>query len=122
MYWEAVAIWKQLDLPNMAAEAEAGLARLELLRDNLENAAKLTDAIWAQAETDSDFSGAELPARIYLTCYQVWHKTADARAETALTRGLKIVARQSDGLNDETARHSLRSNISAHRELLALKK
>ena len=119
-YWEAVAIWEQLEIPNMVAEAKAGLARLALRQQKMDLAGQLVATIWEQAQLDPDFEGAELPVRIYLTCRHVWSETNDVRADEAYRRGLRLLEQQTAGLNDESDRHSLRQNIPAHRDILAL--
>ena len=119
-YWEAVAIWQQLEIPNMVAEARAGLARLAMRRQNMNLAVSMVNIIWEQAQLDPDFEGAELPVRIYLTCQRVWATTADPRADEALRQGLRLLEQQTIGLNDEADRQSLRQNIAAHREILAI--
>lgn len=119
-YWEAVAIWQQLEIPNMVAEAKAGLARLAMRQQNMSLATAMVNAIWAQAQLDADFEGAELPVRIYLTCQRVWSQANDPRADEALRQGLRLLEQQAIGLNDEADRQSLRQNIPAHREILAI--
>ena len=119
-YWEAVAIWQRLEIPNMVAESKAGLARLALRQQNKALAEQLVGEIWSQTEVDPNLDGAELPVRIYLTCYQVFKKMGDARAAQALTTGRDLLAKQSASLDDDVVRSSLRQKIPAHRDILAI--
>ena len=119
-YWEAVAIWQRLEIPNMIAESKAGLARLALKQQNTLLAKQLIEDVWSQIEQDPNLDGAELPVRIYLTCYQLFKQAGDARAAEALAAGREMLETQSSSLDDEAFRQSLRQNIPAHRELLAI--
>jgi tetratricopeptide (TPR) repeat protein len=119
-YWEAVAIWQRLEIPNMVAEAKAGLARLALRQQNEALAKELVGEVWAQIAIDPNLDGAELPVRIYLTCYQVFKKTGNSRAAEALAAGRDLLEKQSAGLDDDDVRSSLRQQIPAHRDILAI--
>ncbi|MCB0018952.1 MAG: tetratricopeptide repeat protein, partial [Anaerolineales bacterium] len=119
-YWEAVAIWQRLEIPNMVAEAKAGLARLALRQQNEALAKELASEVWTQIAVDPNLDGAELPVRIYLTCYQVFKKTGDVRADEALSAGRDLLEKQSTSLNDDDVRNSLRQKIPAHRDILAI--
>ena len=119
-YWEALAIWESLELPGLAAETMAGIARSASIQDNTLLAYSMVEDILAHAEVQPHFDGAELPVRIHLTCYQILKKLDDARAASVLDRGRKLLAELGAGLDDETTRQTLTNNVPAHQEILAI--
>ena len=118
-YWEALAIWEGLELPDMAAESRAGLVRSAVKQDNVELAYQLVEAILEQAKVDPTFGGAELPTRIYLTCYQFLNTQNDPRATAVLTSGQELLESRCANINDEKIVQSLRRNVPTHAALLA---
>jgi tetratricopeptide (TPR) repeat protein len=118
-YWEALAIWNDLNLANLSAEAQAGLARIALRNGTAPLAMHFVEQILAQMERDEALGGSESPVAIYLTCYRVLAKVEDARAAGVLKTGRQLLMARLDGITDESAREAVLRNIPAHRELLA---
>ncbi len=118
-YWQALAIWEALALPALAAETRSGLARVALKKGHTDQAAWFVDDILEHAGKDPGFDGAELPVRIYLTCYQVLAALGDRRAEPVLAAGRSLLAARVDAIADPALQESLRHGVPAHREILA---
>ena len=119
-YWEAIALWQKLEIPNMVAEAQAGLARAARSQGQIAVAQTFVKQILAQAADDPNFEGAELPVRIYLTCYQVLHDQNDPRAAATLAQGRQLLDKLAAGLEDEAVRHSLCHDVPAHHDILTI--
>ncbi len=119
-YWEALAIWHELELPNLAAETRAGLARAAYRQGNLSLALWFVEEILTQTTAAPALTGAEQPVRIYLTCFEILDAHGDRRASACLQAGAGLLQASVDRIADDSLRHSLLHNIPAHQRLQAL--
>lgn len=118
VYWEALAIWDELQLANWSAETLAGMARLKVQEAKLDSAFSLVDEILLTIEEDPELQGVEGPIRVYWTCYQVLEKMGDSRAVPLLQQGYQQLQRLLAEVADSSLKESMQANISAHRKLL----
>ena len=119
-YWTALSIWEALDLPNLATEARAGLARIAQANNAPTLALGFVNTILEQVARDGSLEGVESPAQIFLTCYHILTKANDGRAAGVLRQGHAVLAARLASIEDQTAQEAMRQNIGSHRDLLAL--
>ena len=130
-YRESLALRRELDLPNMATEPLAGLARVCQVQGDLGRAQAHVGEILqhlgfdsAQPTSDREpasgqaLDGTLSPFQIYLTCYRVLEAAQDARAQGILDTAHDLLAARAARINDEKMRRSFLENVAAHRELV----
>jgi len=115
-YTQAMIRYQALGSVALAAEAQAGLARLALDKGDLSQAQKLTEEILAIL-VDYPYAGLDEPFPIYLTCYQVLAATGDARASTVLQTGYHFLQTYSNQITDSTLQRSFLENVPTHSAL-----
>lgn len=71
IYQQALTLRQEMGLPHLAMESLAGLARIALLKEELEQATAYVKQILSYLESNPTLGGTEDPQRIYLTCSQV---------------------------------------------------
>ena len=119
-YWTALALREALALPNQAAEARAGLARIAH-RNNAPGLARgFVEPILAQLARDARLDGAESPVEVLYTCYEVLHKAGDRRAPAVLRQAQDLLQARLASIQDDEARRAMGANIAVHRALLAM--
>ena len=130
-YRESLALRRELDQPNMAAEPLAGLARVCQVQGDLAQAQAHVEEILqhlgfdsAQPTSDREpasgqaLDGTLSPFQIYLTCYRVLEAVQDARAQGILDTAHDLLAARAARISDEKMRRSFLENVAAHRELV----
>jgi hypothetical protein len=117
-YRRALALQRELDLLSQAAESQAGLARLALAGGDVPGALALAEEILAYLQAGS-LDGADAPARVYLTCYQVLRAAGDGRAQATLQAGYDFVQGRAGRIPDPSARRSFLEAVPHNRDLLA---
>jgi tetratricopeptide (TPR) repeat protein len=117
-YWQSLAIWHELNQPNLVAEQRAGVARAKLALSQDAEAVAQVEEILTQLKQDGALEGAESPFRVYLTCYQVLHKVGDNRAEEILETAHTRLQERAQAIVDEPMRHSYLQNVVAHRQII----
>jgi adenylate cyclase len=112
-YRQAVDIRLELDQPNLATEARAGLARLALVAgasvsasgQGLAQARDHVQAILDYLKTGT-LDGALEPFRVYLTCVQVLRAMHDPRAKELLAQAHLLLHRQAVQIPDPVLQHT----------------
>jgi DNA-binding SARP family transcriptional activator len=117
-YQEALDLRRETGQSHLAPEPLAGLARVALLRRDLETALSHVEAILSHLETGS-VDGTDEPLRIYLTCYRVLKANDDRRAQEVLEEAHNLLQERAVKIDDEALRHSFLENVAAHRELVS---
>ncbi len=141
-YQEALHLRRKGGQIHLIAETLAGLARVSLVREELERALARTEEILeilgarsprvdpvgshgGTSPSDSvvvaghDLGGADEPMRVYLTCYRVLRANGDPRAKRVLSLTHDLLQRQAAKIDDEKLRSSFLTNVLVHRETVA---
>jgi len=116
-YGQARVLSREMGLPNRAAEALAGLARVSLRQEDLPQARAHVEEILGYLETGT-LDGTHEPVRVYLTSYRVLRATDDARAEDILEEGYHYLQERAAKISDEEERRSFLENVAANREIV----
>lgn len=119
-YLSAADSLRELGLPHMATEPQAGLARLALAEGNYANALEHVEQILAYLNGGGTLDGTNEPLRVYLTCYQVLHAAGDTRAKDLLETAYALLQEQAAKISDDAMRHSFLYNVPYHREIVAM--
>ncbi len=112
------------DQPHLTMEARAGLARIALGEGDLAAALAQVEAILQflnSANPLNTLVGTQIPALVYLACYEVLLAAGDARATAVLDKGMDFLQERAAGL-DETQRQSFWEVVPPNRKLVAAKK
>jgi class 3 adenylate cyclase/tetratricopeptide (TPR) repeat protein len=115
-YREAIELRAALAQPNLAAEAQAGLARLALDGGDLNAALALAESILAQLD-GRELEGADEPFGVYLSCYQALRAAADARAGDTLAVAYTRLQERAARISDAGARQVFLARVPSHRAL-----
>ncbi len=115
-YRKAVALFHECGSHHMVMEALAGLARVDLARQDLPQACVWVEEILKWLEAHS-LDGTEEPGRVFLTCYQVLWASEDPRAELLLEQGYRFLQERAHKIDDPAVRRGFWENVAAHREM-----
>jgi len=118
-YWQSLALWHELDQPNLAVEQQASLARTHMAQGRQADALTQIDKILTHLKQEDPLEGMESPFRVYLTCYQVLQKCEDPRAQDVLETAHTQLHEKASEIVDEPMRHTYLNNVPAHREIVA---
>ena len=102
---------------HMTTEPLAGLARVYLDQDNLNEAQANVEEILDYLKSHT-IEGTKEPFRIYLTCYQVLKANQDPRAEEILETMNKLLQERASKIDDEDLHNSYLENVAVHREII----
>ena len=117
-YKEAIIAKNELDQILPALDALAGLARLALVQNNLEEAGDRVGEIMEYLE-DHSSDGADEPFLVYLTCYRVLKALEDPRAWNLLQDAYHKLQAQAEQIHDDALRRSFLENVLANQEIVA---
>lgn len=117
-YWQSLAIWHELNQPNLIIEQKAGLARTRLAQGQDREALAQVEEILAHLKENWTLDGVESPFRVYLTCYQVLQKQQDGRAQAILQKAHSRLQEQAAEIVDEPLRYAFLHNVAAHRQII----
>ena len=106
--------WHQWDV-----SARAGLARIALSRDELQEALAHVREILGVVETWPELDGAWDPMRVYGTCYRVLRAVGDLRAKDVLQTAYRLLQGWAAKIDDKTLRRSYLENVPENREIVA---
>ena len=110
-YERCRVIREELNQPNLAAEAIAGLVQIALQTDNLPTMWTWSEKIYSQIENGNTFAGADDPLRVYYACYQAFEKIRDPRFKFVLRKALQLLEAQVSKLQNETERRMYIENV-----------
>jgi len=119
-YWESLAIWHELDQPNLMVESQAGLAEVSLKSGEMVQAQTAVSVILDQLQINPTLDGAESIFSIYLIAYQVLSALKDTRAGDLLQTAHEMLQTRAAAIADEAARTSYLTNVAAHKQIVAL--
>jgi tetratricopeptide (TPR) repeat protein len=118
-YDTARDLWRELGVPNIATEPQAGLARVKLAEGNVEGACAHVEDILTYFAAGGSTDGTDEPLRIHLTCFQVLEAAHDPRADALLTTMHAMLERRAAKITDPDAQRMFRNNIAHNREIAA---
>lgn len=124
-YQRAIAISLEKHWERGVLEAQDGLARVYMARDEIEQALNQVNEILAYIEANtlpegSSFclDGTEEPFRILLTCYQVLKANNDPRADVILSDTYNLLKTRAANISDEYLRGCFLNNVAVNREIV----
>jgi class 3 adenylate cyclase/tetratricopeptide (TPR) repeat protein len=124
-YRHSAELRRELRQHALVQDPQAGLARVALARDRLDEAVLLVEEILAYiAQQGTD--GIDEPALVFLTCFAVLGveearlPATQGRAAQALEAGYQLLMSRAVKINDPALRRSYLRNIPANAELLRL--
>lgn len=118
-YHKAIAIWQMMGQQALVLEIEAGLARVAMAQNRLEQAMAYVEKILAFVEAGHSLDGTEQPFRIYLTCYQLLAAEYDPRAEDVVQKAYQLLQERANKIGDVGRQRSFLQNVPFHREIVA---
>jgi tetratricopeptide (TPR) repeat protein len=118
-YWRSLALWNELEVPNLALESRAGLGGVALRQGQTCQARDHIAAILSLLESGDPLEGTEAPFRIYLTCYRILEANQDPRAEIILQTAARLVQARAANINPPELRCSFLENVAAHRQIMS---
>ncbi len=112
------------DQSHLAAEARAGLARIALDEGDLAAALAQVEAILQFLDSlnpPNTLVGTQIPALVYLACYEVLQADGDGRGTAVLDEGIDFLQERAAGLG-ERQRRAFWEDVPPNRKLAAAKK
>ncbi|MGC9348491.1 MAG: tetratricopeptide repeat protein [Anaerolineae bacterium] len=119
VFEEAIALWRELDLPSRASESLAGLAQIALRRGEPARALDLVERILEHLGDAGALCDAWEPFQVHLTCARVLRANGDPRADDVLTNAYRDLQARAAKIDDQELRRSYLRNVPAHRETVA---
>jgi serine/threonine protein kinase/tetratricopeptide (TPR) repeat protein len=116
VYEQALILREELAQRHLVMECRAGLARVSMAQDNLEQAQRQVNEILHYLETGT-LDGTVDPLRVYLTCYQALRDTEPSHAREILTTAYDLLQERAWQIEDESLRRSYLEDVAAHREI-----
>lgn len=117
-YQAALNIRVELAQPVLAAEPGAGLARIAMEQNRLDEAQTLIQPVLAAIDTDDSLAGTDDPLRVYLTCLLILRQANDPRAQSFLQYTYDRLQSRAALISNETDRQFFIHNISHHHEIM----
>jgi tetratricopeptide (TPR) repeat protein len=101
-------------------DANCGLARVAMARTDLGTAHKEVKRLIEHVDAGGTFADTLQPRRLELTCSQVLESVEDPRASEWLERAHTNLQATASSISDAKVREGYLTNISAHREIVAV--
>jgi len=99
-----LAISQAVGNPLKRIEAQAGLARIQLDRGELDAAAARLEELWQQIESQESLMGAVLPYELYWLIAQSLAELDDPRAQSLLSSAGALIQAQAEAIPDPLTR------------------
>jgi hypothetical protein len=119
-YRQALDLFEELANPMEGAEAQAGLARIALLQNDLAGSLAYVEEI-LKVLADHPRTGIDEPFNVYLTCYRVLEANHDPRAAGVLQTASELLDEYASQFTSEDQRHAFLYNVPSHRELIQVR-
>ncbi len=120
-YQQAVENFRKIEHTQNVLEAQVGLARLDLVKGDLEQARLWTEEILAALETTGAWAAEKGEAPSYLlglVCWQVLQACAAPQAEAVLEKTCRRLLLQAEKIEDENQRRTYFEAFPVHQALL----
>lgn len=119
---EAYSALKEMGVHSYAIDAQAGLARCNLLESQIEKARLEANKIWEYLK-QSGSSGLEAPILTYLTIARVFDAAGDSEsARTVIEKGIADLSERAARISNPEWVTSYMNNFPEHREIIELKR
>ena len=119
-YEKATSAFGTLGMTAQVIEAQAGLARLALQQEDLDQAQRLVMQISSFLNKEGP-QGFELPMLVYLTCAKIYKAMKDtSQLKQTLEKSREVIQARLEGINESSWREMFVEAIPEHRALLAL--
>lgn len=116
-YERAVTLQRELGSRPLEMEAQAGLVRVALARDDPVKALTYAEGILSHLKTH-ELARTDDQLGIYLSAYRALQANDDRRAKALLTRAIHLLNHRAAQIEDETLRQSFCERVDSHRHLL----
>lgn len=116
-YIQALVLYQAIGARPQAAEAQAGLARLALAADELNEAMAQCEVLLLTL-ADYPLAGLDEPFLVYLTCYEILSATQDPRAAEVIQTAYNILQQYLEQIQEAELRVSFLENVKTHRQVL----
>ncbi len=117
-YWEAVAIWHEMEQSALLMEAKAGLADVALANSAFTEAAAHIESILSKLSSIDELYGAESAFEVYLICHNVLTAVQDERANQILQEAHDLLTVRANAIVDENARKMFLEKVVTHRRIM----
>ncbi|KAA3661213.1 MAG: tetratricopeptide repeat protein [Chloroflexi bacterium] len=118
-YWQALALWHELDQANLTADVQASLAEIALLTNNLSEAQTHTNEFLAALQNRDGLDGTESPFRIYLVGYQVLKAAKDSRANAILKNAYAMLQERAKAIVDDKIEQMFLEEVKVHHQIVS---
>jgi ATP/maltotriose-dependent transcriptional regulator MalT len=116
-YRQALAIRREMGQHSLAMEVIAGLARVALVQDDLDQAQAHVDDILRYLEAGS-LDGALAPFLVYLTCYRVFNANQHPRARKILETAYQRLKARAAKISHPELHHSFLYDVPSHAQIV----
>jgi tetratricopeptide (TPR) repeat protein len=116
-YQKALDIRRMLNQPALAMEPLAGLAQIELSKDNPSGALSFAEDILSHLKDGGNLEGTEEPLRIYLTLYLTLVENHDSRANQVLEDAHSLLTDQVGKIKEESHKNMFIQNVPWRRKI-----
>jgi len=120
-YRQALAIRREMGQHSLAMEVIAGLARVALVQDDLDQAQAHVDDILRyldEGALKSVLDGALAPSLVYLTCYRVLNANQHPRAKEILETAYQHLQARAAKISHPELRHSFLHEAPSHAQIV----
>lgn len=117
-YEEAIQCARNVDQPDLAQDARAGLARILLQNGQPRQALVLIEAVLPALEASGPAD--EWPFFAYYACYEVLQANGDARAPAILKAAYTLLQEKAGRIDDSALRNTFLKAMVVHREIVEL--
>jgi predicted ATPase/class 3 adenylate cyclase len=119
LYQQALTLRRELHADAAAIEDQAGLARIALAQENLQEARRYAQACLDYIDR-SGVEGIEFPMQVYLTCYDVLRASGESRAaRRVLGSAYDLLQTRLSAISDPALRESMRENVATNRRAIS---
>jgi tetratricopeptide (TPR) repeat protein len=116
-YEQARTAWQLLGQQVRGMEAQAGKAQAALKLGDRTQALLMVNEVLDYLEVNGA-DGADDPARMFVTCYEILQQVGDERANMVRERGRALLQTRADRIHDPVLRQAFLENNPAHKTLL----
>jgi hypothetical protein len=117
-YGTAQSAFEALGMTALVIEAQAGVARLALLQEDLDQAQRIVTQISSFLDKEGP-QGFELPMLVYLTCAKIYEALKDSsQLNQTLVKSREVIQARLEGIKESSWRKLFVEAIPEHRALM----
>ena len=117
VYQQALAIWQDFSQPLQILETQNGLARVALLRGDMEQAQLYIQPVVDFLQAGNKPVGTSRPFYIYLVCYEILHAAGEPYADTLLQQAHDELSEYAQNISDDLRRQAFFQNVPDHHRI-----